>query len=973
MTKLEEMLLPDATDEVRARYATLAERAKTARFGLMEDEVVVLDTETTGLSFKTCELIEIAAARMSGAEVVDRFQTFVHPSAPIPPEIVQLTSITDDDVADAPSAEEAVRALAEFCDGAPVIAHNASFDRTFIERVPGGTSVSDTWLDSLALSRIALPALSSHRLQDLADAFGCAGVSHRATDDVEALCGMWRVILCALTDLPSGLLSLLAEMQPDVDWEYRAIFSHLALDAPAAEPFSLADVRRRAVSGAEAHPREDARELIGRLRCADAEEVAHAFTPEGVAGRMYAAFETRPEQLAMAEEVRTALERCEHRAIEAGTGVGKSMAYLLPLVLYARANNVTMGVATKTNALTDQLVARELPALAAALPGGVSYHSLKGFEHYPCLRKILQDTHGELPVGLAHDTGRTASAIKRDMLTAIAVCLAYASQVVEGDLDGLGIRWGSVPRSMLTSSSRECMHAKCPFFPSLCLVHGARRRAASSDVVVTNHSLLLRDVEADGNILPPIRHWVVDEAHGFESEARHQWAREVSAEGCRSAFEQLGGIRTGALHALMTHITGKEGASLPAGLITHAASCASRASLACGELFDAVRGLDGVAPRSGYDDVTLWLGDEVRQSPEWAMVLDAADVAASALEEACTRLDAANQAIAEGFPQAPSDLVEATRQVKEILSALRLVCEGTDDSYVYSASFSRARGRVGTECLTAEKIDIGAELAERWLPEMLSVCFTSATIAVGDDFSHFEQSVGLDRLGEVEARHVRLDSSFDFDNAMRVVLAGDMPDPNSRDYLRALEDLLFDVHVAMGGSVLTLFTNRREMERIFDGLKPRLAEEGLDLLCQERGIGVRRARERFLNEEQLSLLALRSFWEGFDAAGDTLRCVVIPKLPFASPNDPLARERDKREERRAWWKYAMPEAVLQVKQAAGRLIRTATDSGVLVLADSRLITKSYGRYFTESLPSRSGVVLPTSEVGDHIAEWRASR
>ncbi len=216
MTHMADAVMAGTPEFVIEQYRTLAERARTRTFGVIEDDVIVLDTETTGLSVQDNRLIEIAAARLRGREVVARFDTFVHPGMPIPPEIVQLTGITDVDVADAPSPEEAVAALEEFVGGCPVIAHNAAFDRSFIEAVRGGVRVSDIWIDSLALSRIALPRLSSHKLADLAELFGCAAVSHRAIDDVEALCGVWRILLVALTDLPRGLMRRLADMHPDV-------------------------------------------------------------------------------------------------------------------------------------------------------------------------------------------------------------------------------------------------------------------------------------------------------------------------------------------------------------------------------------------------------------------------------------------------------------------------------------------------------------------------------------------------------------------------------------------------------------------------------------------------------------------------------------------------------------------------------------------------------------------------------------
>lgn len=969
---LDELIMPGTPESVRAAYRALPERAKTEEFALLEEDIVVLDTETTGLSFKDCELIEISAARMSGREVVERFETFVDPGRPIPPEIQRLTGISAIDVAGAPTPREAVAALAEFVGGVPVLAHNATFDRTFIEAVHGGADVSDTWIDTLSLSRIALPRLKSHRLADMAEAFGCAAVTHRSSDDVDALCGMWRIILCALKDLPAGLLGDFARMHEEIDWPFRPVFSYLSL-ADEGVRFSLKETRARLVAQETGHVRVDAAELDGGAIAPPADEVAAEFAAGGVAARMYERCERRPEQIAMAREVADALATSTHRAIEAGTGVGKSLAYLLPEVLFAQRNNVTVGVATKTNALTDQLVAHELPALAASLPGGLEFTSLKGYDHYPCLHRMDRAAREELPLEAAARDGRSENAVGCDMLTALAVCYAFACQSPEGDLDALGIRWRYVPRSLITTTPGECLRSRCPYYPRECLLHGARRRAACGDVVVTNHSLLLRNVEAEGKILPPIRHWVVDEAHSFEDEARRQWAREVVSDDTRRAFEQLGGTKTGVIRTVLAACTALDNSTLVTGLVVKAAATLARAQVCMADLFLAMHALAPLAKAGdgGYDLVTLWIDEQVRATDEWAEVYAAAERAADVLAEAEKQLKEAVESLRETDGRTAGDLAESSRFVGEVLSTVRLVCIEADPSYVYSAQLCRSKRRMGMEKLVAEKLDIGADLAERWLPEMESVVFTSATIAVGEDFGHFDASVGLDRVGANMHCDLRLDSSFDFDGQMSVVVARDMPAPNERGYLDALVDLLYDVHVAMGGSVLTLFTNRRDMECVYKALQPRLEAQGLELEQQGRGASARRLRERFVADKRLSLLALKSFWEGFDAAGDTLRCVVIPKLPFASPNDPLVRERELRDQR-AWWKHSLPEAVISVKQAAGRLIRTSSDTGVLVLADSRLVTKRYGKQFLSSLPSRSIQQMERAHVGRFIQMWRSS-
>ena len=956
---IRDVVLPGTPEVVVQRYETLADRALTREFGLIEDDVVVLDTETTGLSSQDNELIEIAAVRLSGREVTDRFQTFVHPrKGVIPEEIVRLTGITNADVQHAPSAPEAVAQLGEFVAGQPVIAHNATFDRTFVESVKGGVNVSDIWIDSLALSRIALPRLSTHKLADMVEVFGCSSVSHRAMADVEALAGVWRVLLVGLSDLPQGLMRLLADMHDDVPWAYRPIFSFLAGEHPDAV-FSLAAARNDIIRSGEYRERYDADELPF-LKMPTAAELEAAYAPGGLVNSMYDEYEPRVEQIAMADEVRDALATGTHRAIEAGTGVGKSMAYLVPMAEAARRNNITVGIATKSNNLTDQLMYNELPRLAAALPGGLSYCALKGYDHYPCLRKLERLARSREEIETRRDPA--------DTLTAVAVIYAYVCQSVTGDLDALGIRWKSVNRKSLTTQSKECARRLCPFYPDKCLVHGARRRAASADVVVTNHSLLFRNVAADGKILPPIRHWVVDEAHSVENEARKQWAVTVSADETRSLFERLGGRRAGVIGQLITQLAGSDAATLYMGLTAKADAVAARASILMAEMFDQVRPVSKLARGGAYDTVNLWIGPEVRSSAPWADFSDAASRAVDALDELCRALEAVVSAVAEDSPEKVVDLQDAHMRMRELHDALNLIVEGSDERYVYSLSVNR-RLKAGGEVLSAEQLDIGAALAADWLPEMHSVIFTSATLAVSDSFAHFNHAVGLDRLDRGQSRSRHLDSSYNYADNMAVVVAQDVPDPRSRDaYLDSLEELLVSVHTSMGGSVLTLFTNRRDMEDLYERVRPQVERAGLDLDCQLRGTSTKRLRDRFLSDKTRSLFALKAFWEGFDAAGDALRCVVIPKLPFSSPTDPLSCERDLREER-AWAKYSLPEAVLEVKQAAGRLIRSSTDSGVLVMADSRLVTKGYGKKFLSSLPA-AHQRMEVASIGRYLELWR---
>jgi ATP-dependent DNA helicase DinG len=378
----------------------------------------------------------------------------------------------------------------------------------------------------------------------------------------------------------------------------------------------------------------------------------------------------------------------------------------------------------------------------------------------------------------------------------------------------------------------------------------------------------------------------------------------------------------------------------------------ARCSTISDSLFDFVKDLAPLAGGSDYDSAQLWLTAETRETGPWGTVSTTGSALAKRLEAAIAdgrELMTLLEELGGDFTEGRADLVGLLSRLAEQYAGLVAVLDGADEGLVYSATLDRRRDR-DAEKLVAERLDVGEVLVDDLYPRVHSVVFTSATIATGESFEHFARGVGLDRLAPESWRSLRLASSYDFERQMAAFVPTDMALPAERGYLTDLEKLLEDVHLAMGGSVLTLFTNRRDMEHLHAILEPRLERAGIALLCQKRGTSAKRLRDEFLADERLSLFALKSFWEGFDAKGDTLRCVIVPKLPFGRPTDPLAQERERREGRQAWSRYTLPEAVLELKQAAGRLIRSRTDVGCLVIADARVIAKGYGREFISALP-----------------------
>lgn len=1002
-------------DDIVERYAALKNDAETSDFGVLDRNVVILDTETTGFSQNHDELTQIAAARLECGVVTEWFVTFVNPGKHIPDEVARLTDIHDEDVADAPLPDEARARLVEFVGDATVVAHNAAFDKGFATKTPSGYPLLENlWVDSLDLARIALPRLKSHRLIDLVKAFDAPLSTHRADADVEALCAVYRILLAAIQAMPLDLVEYIANLAPVEEWPTGAVFGCMASHMAALEeaktgpgtqrksyPLTIRGLRSaRFAKKAVRDSREGGPscsgakgELLaacdtdvsstrlrenGVLEFPDVCEVEEAFSSQGIVGGLYEGYEPRAEQNVMASQVLRSFSTGRNLVVEAGTGVGKSMAYLLPSALLALRNNTAVGVATKTNALLDQIVYKELPLLNEGLKrqgfAPLEYVALKGFSHYPCLRlvdKLMNDGASSVMV-MGKQVNQAPS---------IAALLSFVEQTEYDDMDGLKLDFKTLPRYAFTTTSRDCLKRKCPYYGTHCFVHGLRKKAETAHIVVTNHSLFFCDVAADGGLLPDIRFWVIDEAHGAEAEARRALAvtldaaemvrlanRLASDEARRNPFvrvERRAPLDSGSQPEVSTLFYALTEKARARGKVF--GECAIEFARHMKDLV----GCDTNKSNKSYETIELWINDDVRSDERFQTLRGFAKDFREAAEKLIT---SGNELVAfldgvDGAADCQRDIATIVIDAKEMLQSSELIMETADPKFVYSAKLSKKPERV-SEALQAQIIDVGQMLRETLYEKTESIAYASATITIGKDFKNFIGSMGLNSSESSQTDTCLLGSSYDYDANMQVLVINDIPEPNQPGYLESLQRLLAQAHVAQQGSMLTLFTNRREMEACFDAVDPVMKENELRLVCQKWGVSTKGLRDDFLKDEHLSLFALKSFWEGFDAPGATLKSVVIPKLPFAKPTDPLSCERALRDQS-AWSHYTLPQAVIEIKQAAGRLIRSSTDKGVLVLADRRLLTKGYGKVFLNSLPSRTIRFCSIDEAVEVLRENRA--
>ena len=528
----------DATPErIIERYRSLHDIVKNADFGKYDNNIVVVDTETTGVSFEKDELIQIAAARIEGGCVVDTFDTFVNPGIFIPEDIQMLTRITNNEVVGAPSAPEAIEAFVSFAGDAVLVAHNAAFDKTFLTKHPEGESLmGHEWLDTLLLARIAFPRMRSHRLADLVPAFDLPAMSHRANDDVDATCALLRYIYAGLTAMPYEVLAEISKLDTPENWSIQGLLEYFLKqredEKKNAPAFSFKRLRSETVSSylrsepteqeQEEEQNEEVRENAAIVYPSE-DQIKEAFSYDGLVGKLYSDFAVRDVQEQMAQAVAKAYREQRNIAVEAGTGVGKSMAYLIPSAMLASDNPVKVGIATKTNTLLDQLVYKELPALAQAM-GNLSYCAVKGFANYPCLRKVERLVEeGGKQIDIAENAPKESSA------SALACLISYVEQTDYDDLSSLRMDYRLVPSYAISTTSQECLRKRCPYFGRKCFVHGIRKIAQSSDIVVTNHSMLFCDLKTDGGLLPPVFYWVLDEAHNAEEEARKAFSLTLSS------------------------------------------------------------------------------------------------------------------------------------------------------------------------------------------------------------------------------------------------------------------------------------------------------------------------------------------------------------------------------------------------------------------------------------------------------------
>jgi ATP-dependent DNA helicase DinG len=940
----------------------------------MTSTLIALDIETTGLNPESDGITEIGAVRFKGNRIEDEWHSLINPGQRIPAHITRLTGISDAMVRNAPSIHEVLEDLAYFVGDTPVLGHNVRFDLGFLRRY--GILKNNDPLDTYEMASVLVPNAGRYQLGALAQILGIAlPATHRALDDARVTHGVYARLYEAVMELPIEVLAEIVRLGDEVEnWMGYGLFFD-ALRARSKEVIPP-QASRQGFFGPllDRTQSEDLQPLAPpeELMPLDPEEVASILEHGGEFSKFFEHYEQRPEQVEMLRAVTDALSRGKHLMVEAGTGVGKSFAYLIPAALWGLQNSTRVVISTNTINLQDQLINKDIPDLQEALDIDIFASVLKGRNNYLCPRRM--------------EILRRRGPDSAEEMRVFAKVLVWLYQGGSGDRVDINLN-GPIEReiwSRMSAADDGCSADNClKHTGGACPFYRARQFAQSSHIIIVNHALLLADVATGNRVLPEYDYLIVDEAHHLESATTNALSfRATQSDLVRllrslgsfgSSSSQKSGVLGRLLALLHDSVRPSEYAAMNQ-LVERASDHAFQLESLVRAFFDTIDHFlfeqrEGQALGPYSQQVRILPGTRIQ--PAWLEVEVSWEDAHKTSQALIGEIEQISQAIVDlsesGFSDV--DLLEETyhdisnllTRLKEMIDNLEAMVFDPQPEAIYWAEI-RSSGRGIT--LQAAPLHIGPLVQKHIWHEKLSVILTSATLTTAGEFDYLRG-----RLSAEDAYDLSLGSPFDYENSTLLYIPNNIPEPSDRNgHQHAIEGCLIHLCKTIGGRTLALFTSYAQLKRTSQAITPALAEAGITVFEQGEGASAHSLLESFRETEQAVLLGTRAFWEGVDIPGDDLSVLVIVKLPFAVPSDPIVASRSETFED-PFYQYTIPEAILDFRQGFGRLIRTETDRGVAVILDRRVLTKRYGRMFIESLPQCTQRVGPIQNLPQEAERW----
>ncbi len=949
----------------------------------------VLDLETTGFEPHD-EVIQAGLVLLEENRIVSTYASLVRPSKSIPPFIERLTGISDAMLEQAPELDRVMGEIEPLLEGAILVAHNARFDLSFLQRAfsqCGLDLFNGRVLDTIDFLRFLYPGMASLQLNRVCEELGIPLQRHHQADsDAEATGRLWLHCLERLEGLPLLTLQRLCQIFDgsnaaiqDIGWFLNEVRGKkeltTGLDLDASDYFRQFAIKAKEWPGEQA-PREDAdgTEPFDKPFPAFYAEMKQNLQAQ------FAQYEERQAQEQMIEEVYESFERENHLMVEAGTGTGKSIGYLIPALYYGIQHGKKVLVSTHTINLQEQIRHRDIPLLQRIFPVDFRASVLKGRNHYLCLRKFENKVNG-----LDLDASR------EERITA-AQMVVWLGETENGDEEELHFTNGGKDFWRTVESDTEsCMNRACPWFKR-CFFHRSRHEANIADVVITNHSMLFTDVKADHRLLPAYEQLVIDEAHHFEQVASKHLGTEVGYFTMLNSLSWLfKDSRSGQLPFLRSRLDASDDTDADGAELREKIDALYPKMIKVKQAWDELTEqlyqllLDRSAGSASAPEGQMVYRLKPEALPSgWAHCQGTEDNLYIELGAALKILDPLLQALKETDDyDIQSVITDLSGTVKELYrhreAAHHFMQMGNPEEVYWLEANSHYKSKsVQMICVP---LDISPMLRQHFFEQKESIVMTSATLSVEKSFQYTCEQLGLqDSLESGKLRAMQLPSPFNYRQQALVLIPRDFPSVRGTAdevFVQKLSDSLNDVALETKGRMMVLFTSYRMLKQVYKRLAEPLEERGIQLLAQGVGGSSRtKLLRQFQDTPSSILLGTSSFWEGIDIPGEALSCLVIVRLPFQPPNHPLNEakcEAIQRQKKNPFIQYSVPQAVIRFKQGFGRLVRTASDRGIVIIYDTRVIDTAYGKHFLYSLPGPKIEHMPADRLVPRIREWLGAK
>ncbi len=874
---------------------------------------VALDIETTGFNPEKDQIIEFAAIKFNQKEILDTYQTLINPDQEIPYLISHMTGIQQSDTVGSPSLEEIKEEVTKFIGTSPIVGHNIDFDVTFL--IQKGLPLTNELYDTLQLSSILLPGLPSYSLDTLGRILKIEHINkHRALSDTMATYELFLLLLKKIQQIAPQTSDQIYTILDKSDWSLKKLFYELNRHKPEPEKETAKDKKD--------HFDYSVHKVLSE------KQFKTFFNQNGPLSQVIKDYESRPSQNTIVENIQSAFSLEHHCMIEAGTGTGKTLAYLLAAINFAKKNNTRVVISTYTKNLQDQIFNKDIPLIKEALHQidpeiDFNYTLLKGRKNYISLKRL--HTFMDRPFFEDHET------------TFLLKIILWLTQTQSGDLEEVNLQGKEFPlKDDICCDEYTEMHEN---FYDKDFLRQARQRAEASDIIIVNHALTIQDSIKESTLLPEYDYIIFDEAHHLERVTTDSLTINLSLNSYIKPYERI--IRT---------LQQADKTTLVLNVSTKTEQILTRT-----EIFFGLLGIfiEKYASPDAYQS-QLVIKEDSLSSLEWNKVKESAEI----INDLNKQLSAELEIIMKDFSED-----ESTKDLaKEIKNLSFEIERKTSDMYTVILS-GDWQNRInwtyktyeGLGCVKSAPLQIGETLKTLFFDTKKSVILTSATLQTDNTFNYLKKSLGLDeRFNEIA-----LPSHFSYPDQVKILIPEDLPKPMTEGYFKSCANLIKEIIIKNEGRTMVLFTAKKALTATYMEIAPELKEAGFEVLAQGISGGKGKILQHFKQEPgACALFGTDSFWEGVDIAGDLLTCIVMQKLPFDPPSDPIIFARGQLFSN-SFNEYQLPRAILKFKQGFGRLIRTSKDKGSIVILDSRILQNRYGHQFLESLPS--GITIEQAE------------